>query len=724
MATLEKIRKRSGLLIVTIGVAMGAFLMMDLFTGGTSAFTGDQNTVGEIDGEKISYQQFSEKMDEIRMSNPQAQQMTTTQLSNEAWNMLIQEKLFGELFEDLGLTVGESELLERIIDNPNIKSMPQFVDPATGQFNRQNFITTIASVRDRRNESPEMAQQWAGWKDFENQVREQAITFKFNSLVDKGIYTPVALARHAHAQSSISSDVGFIQLAYSSVSDDEVEVTESDFKSYYNENRHKYKQETASRDLIFVNFQIEPSDLDRKEVYDNLESLIQPDAFYNESTGDYDTIPGFAATKDDSAFVVANSEIPYRSGYWRSGELSSNVDSVMFSAKIGDIYGPYEESGGYKLTKLTDIATLPDSVSARHILIAYQSQQNQQAKYTRAQAKVLADSLTDYLRGNMSDFDTLVTQYSDDQSSVADGGLYEWFPSGQMVAAFENFCFENAPKTLGVVETQFGFHIIEVVEHSASTQKAVKVATVFQSVNTSRRTEQEIYDKAAAFAAAASEGGFAKVADSLGYQARSFSELNAAAEQVPGLGMARPVVKWAFTKDLAEGDIELINNAGTAYVAVQVTSINEEGYKPLERVREEIRPMVINRAKAEQVLLPRAEAMMEGQTSVQAISQASGEKLSLQQVRVSNSAITGIGNEPNVVGAMSASRVGEVDGPMAGRLGVYIWQTNAITEFVDKESYDSDINSQNRQERSRAAGQLFNALSIKKEVVDNRVQFQ
>ncbi len=726
MATLENIRRRSGLLIVIIGVALGAFLLGDLMMGGTNIFASNSNAVGTIDGTEVSITEFNQRMQELRQQDQAYADMPQNQLANIVWQGFISEIIFEEVYEDLGFTVTADELYEEIINNPNIQQQPNFIDEQ-GRFSRDRFNALLRNLRDNRSSSEEAAAQWAAWTRFENDVRDQALQFKFDRAIQGAIYTPAALAKHQFAGNSMSKDVAFIQLPYSSVADDEVEVTEADFEAYYNENKHLYKQDFETRDVVYVNFELAPSELDKQEVRDELVAMVEDRVRFNNVTNMNDTLVGFRNTDDDSAFVAANSTLPYRPGFWRTGDLSSNVDSIMFQAEPGYVYGPYEEAGGYKLTKLSEITMLPDSVSARHILIGFNNgQPNNQSVRTLADARVLADSLLEVINNGTTPFDSLVTQFSEDPGSVASGGLYEWFKPKAMVAPFENFAYQNPVGSTGVVQTQFGFHIMEVMEHSRSRSKAVKVATVYQEVVISSRTEREIYSNAQSFANAAANGDFVEKAQELGYQARPMTELQQTADGVIGLAQARGIVTWAFgrEKEVAIGDVQLINNNGESFVVVQLTDITEEGYKTLDDVREDIRPMVTNQVKAERVLLPLAESLMEGKTAMQEIANGSEQDMVIQQVRLGNSSITGVGNEPKVVGMMSGTPVGPVGGPVAGNRGVYIWQVNAATPFTDKEDYSQDVQNINNRAKSNFAAQIvLSSISNEVEIEDNRLRF-
>lgn len=727
MATLDNIRKRSGLVITLIGVALGAFVLTDALGSGATLNSANQSIVGEINGQTIDNTDFSSRMEEIRKVDQAYSNLASSALANIVWQNWAREVVMGEMYDELGFKVTGAELSQEVINNPNIRQMPAFQNQ-NGMFDPMLMSQMLDNLEAQASQNEQALEQWNGWVRFEQDVKEQALTFKFNDAVELGVYTPKALARHNYMYGNVSHDIAFVQYPYADIADDEVEVTEADFKSYYEENKFKYSQPTESRDIIFVNFPLEPAQRDKDAARNELISLINKKGVYNNQTGKTDSIPGFADTKDDSTFVMLNSSLPYRSGFWREGQLG-NMDSIMFNAEPGFIYGPYEEAGAYKVTKLQEVRMLPDSVEARHILIGIQSERNPEG-HPPAEAKSIADSLFAYVKENRGEFATVAKEMSEDPGSGAEGGDLGFFGPNQMVPSFGNYCFQNEVGDLGLVSSQFGYHIIEIQDQKGSS-KAVRVATLTRDVVMSNETEKEIYNRAAEFAAAVGTGDFAAVAEERGYVARPMTELKENADNIPGLGQARPVVKWAYGAMINQttgesgvevGDIELINNDNTAYVVVQLTDVAPKGTKSLERVREQIRPMVINRAKAD-LIMERAKADMEGKENIQAIANASEYNMSIQQIRLGNGAITGAGQEPTVVGQMSASQTGTIYGPVAGNQGVYIWQQNAATEFQDKGDYNNEANAQTSSIKSRVNAQLLNALLKEAEMEDNRIRF-
>lgn len=103
----------------------------------------------------------------------------------------------------------------------------------------------------------------------------------------------------------------------------------------------------------------------------------------------------------------------------------------------------------------------PELVRAQHILLQLSSGVDNEAKQ---QVRNEMEAILKQARTG-ADFAQLARQYSQD-ASAANGGDLGYFPRGRMVKPFEDTAFElNAGEISDIVETQFGFHIIKVIEH-------------------------------------------------------------------------------------------------------------------------------------------------------------------------------------------------------------------------------------------------------------------
>ena len=111
---------------------------------------------------------------------------------------------------------------------------------------------------------------------------------------------------------------------------------------------------------------------------------------------------------------------------------------------------------------------MPERVHARHILLKTEGKSDAEKKALKAKAEDLLKQLK-----NGADFAELAKKYSDD-GSKDQGGDLGWFTHGQMVPEFDSAAFALKPKELsGVVTSQFGYHIIQVLEKEPGQAQAL-----------------------------------------------------------------------------------------------------------------------------------------------------------------------------------------------------------------------------------------------------------
>lgn len=716
MATLERIRQRSGLLIGIIGVAMLAFILTDLLGSGNSMFRADANVVGKVNGRTVESREFAMRMDEreaiIRQQNPQqAQFITRKQIADGVWNEIIREEVMGEQYDDLGFMVSSRELYERLKANPSIQGAPAFKDQVTGQFSEGLFQQYITNLRDNKDIDPQAAEAYQQWLDFEKGQKDMALQNKYNKAVEKGLYLPKPIVRKVYNSNSVSANIKVAALEFSSIKDEEVELTDADFKNYYNENKEKFKAE-KSADILYVNFPIAASQADRKELQDELNG-------YKTAA---DTAENFALVAEDSIYASSRSDIRVIPDYYRKANLPQGLDSTIMDQPVGFVTEPYEANGYYAITKVTDKRNLPDSVEARHILISFQGLQGGNESRNQPQAKALVDSLLEVVKADTSKFAGIAKELSDDPGSGAQGGELGWFGDKQMVPTFSNFCFRNNTGEVALVTSQFGYHIIEILDQKGSSE-AVKLMSIQREIAPSEQTIDDIYSAASSFAASVSGSeDFASKAEENGYTPRPATGLLPFDESIPGLGNNREIVRWAngVNNDEVEiGDIQLFNNGNSSYVVVLLTDAMEEGYRSLDAVKESIRPMVVNAKKGEMLM-----KKFEGASGdIEAIASAAGTMVNSQAVNFGAPSLGRFGNEPKVIGTIFGMNDGETSAPIKGNRGVYVITLTNKTPPADLADYTQEQSQQQQATRGRVQGQVFLSLKEDAKVDDRRAKF-
>ncbi|HZJ73856.1 MAG TPA: peptidylprolyl isomerase, partial [Perlabentimonas sp.] len=446
MATLEKLRNRAGTLVaVVIGLALLAFILGDLLgSGGT--FNRNQFEIAEISGKSVPYQVYQQRVDHVIELNKASRRVsaldeqTTENIREEVWNQLLQEYVLSPWYKELGITISPDELFDMVQGNnlhPIIRQ--EFGNPQTGEVD----VAMVDQLLRNLDSDPSGFQR-SIWLYLEDIIIKDRLFTKYSNLVRKGLYVTDIHAQQSASERSSLADISFIVERYSSINDSLVSVSSKEIKSYYKENIEKYKQ-SASRDVEYVVFPINPSPND----YELAEEWI------NEIQKD------FEEASNAGQFANLNSDVPYEGKFFKNGEISNKeINTWAFNAKVGDSFGPIFDGDSYILARLVDVDFLPDSVKARHILLS--SNVQSQEEYDAVKAK--ADSVLKVVKRNRRSFAQLATDFSDDPGSAAQGGDLGWFPEGAMVQPFNDACFNGKKGDIVLVESQFGFHIIEIQE--------------------------------------------------------------------------------------------------------------------------------------------------------------------------------------------------------------------------------------------------------------------
>jgi len=723
MATLERIRQRSGLLLIVIGLAMAAFILTDLFSSGNSVLRNDANKVGEINGKEIEAREFSARIEEriqlLQAQNPQqAANLSRTAVANQIWTEYQEEILLSNRYAELGISVTDQELFDRIISNPQVRSQAGFQDQVTGKFSAGALKNYIAQIRDNALSDERAAEAYNQWLSFEDGTREQILRDKYLYAVRKGLYMPKSLAKSDYTRRNESTSVQFFGLEYSSIADSTIEVSDSELKAYYNEHKDDYKSDNT-REIAFVTFQVAASESDKAKLRAELESYKEMEII--ESRGRIDTLPSFYDAEDDSTYAVGRSDFPVNPSFRTKDQFAAPMDSILFAEEEGYIYGPYEQNGSYVISKISEISTMPDSVKARHILFSFQGAGNGQSQSTRPplEAKQLADSLFALLKEDSTQFGALARQYSDDPGSGAKGGTLGWFKPGAMVPQFNDYSFYNKTGDIGLVFSQFGFHIIHIQDQSGA-NKVVKLVDIAREIEASDATRDSIYKLADQLAAKANDStGFGDVAQSMGYVVRPAANIEPMQESILGLGSNREIVRWIHNDETEVGAIQLFNQNNESFVVTQLVEIRPEGNLPLAMVEDQVRDEVIKEKKAAQ-LKAELEAKMGAEIEISALAVAFSKELKSESVNFGTSNLSGYGSEPAVVGAASGLAAGQMSEVIVGERGVYVIYVASRNPSADLNDYASEQIRVESTLGNAASVQVLESLKASADIVDDR----
>lgn len=695
MAVLGKIRQRSALIIVFIGLALLAFLLPELLKNG---FNIDSNNVGSINGKDVPIDQFRLKVENLEKSG---QGVTGIQAVNRVWDQEVNLALITEEFENLGLRVGNSHILNVLKSDQQVGQNPMFQNEA-GVFdlNKLNEFLKTNPEQKLFIESKE--------KDAEINSKYQI----YSSMLKGGFYTTLNDAKFKYEMQNKKVNFDFVGLPYSLINDSDVVISDQEIIDYMKKNEKKFKSD-ETREIEYVLIEDKPTDADKNDLKSKFNSLLGDKIVYNAETKQNDTVPGFAKTSNVIDFVNANSEIPYDSTYTAKTDLPTEHADSLYNLVEGGIYGPYIFGEYYALSRSLGKKS-GAKASASHILISYDGTQvpNQKEFRTKEEAKAKAEKLLVDVQKNPGNFKMLAMVNSDDTSGQKGGDL-GFFNPGAMVKPFNDFVFNNQIGKIGLVETDFGFHIIQVTDK----QDAIRLATIAQKIVPSKTTSDNAYNKALSIEMEANTKPFADVASSNKVEIQSVPKLKLFDENVASLGAQRAIVRWAFEKGTEVNDVKRFDIADQGYVIARLKTINEEGLLPLADARLTVEPILKNIKKA---------AILKGKIKSGTLeSIASANNVTVQKANdltAESPIITGAGFEPKVIGTAFATSVNSVSAPIEGVSGVYVLKTTSVTNPLPTNNYNTQITALKSQGLS-ATGKIFTVLKDRAEIKDNRAKF-
>ncbi|MCF2736678.1 peptidylprolyl isomerase [Bacteroides caecigallinarum] len=707
MATLQTIRSKGPLLVIVIGIALFAFIAGDAW----KIFQPHQGRqdIGEINGEKISAQDYQKLVDEytevIKLTNGLAS-LNETQLASvkdQVWQSYVNNKLIAEQAEKLGLTVTDAEI-QAIIDegtHPLLMNTP-FRNPQTGAFDKdmlKKFLVDYSNLSTSQMPSQyvEYYQTMGNfWNFVEKTLRQSALAEKYQNLISKSLIANPTSAEDAFKARTEQSDLLMAAVPYSAINDSLVKISDDEIRSLYNERKEQFKQLAETRDIRFVDIQVLPSDADRKAVLDEVTEYSEQ---LNNTTADY------AAFIRSTGSSVSYSDIPVNKSV-----LPSDVVARLDSIGMNEVFGPYysQADDSYNAFKIIAKVNAPDSIQFRQIQVYAD---------TEEKTKTLTDSIYDALKGG-ANFEEIAKVYGQTGEST-------WVRANTWEGSQLNSENEEFIKTLlsqpvkEIAKLNIGqANIILQVMNKKSMQDKYKVAVIKRNVEFSNDTYNEAYNKFSQFVAQSNSiEELEKNAEEYGYTVIPRSDFSSAEHYVGGVPSTKEVIRWIFgAKEGAVSPLFECGNNDHIMVAA-LDRINPVGYRNINSVADMLRAEIRRDKKAEMIM-----ADMKSCTSIdQAKAVKNAVSDTVKHVTFSAPAYISLtrGSEPVIGAVASKTAVNATSAPIKGNAGVYMVQV--LSKENGKETFDVKSEESTLSNMYyRFATQFINDLYQKSKVVDNR----
>jgi len=703
MAVLNKIRQRSVFLIIIIALALFSFVLADVLRNGGMSSDKSQTTVATVNGVDLDRTAFMTKVETMRRNlGPNA---PAGQAVNAVYEQEVKRVLLEEQYKELGLTVQDDQLNDAL--STNLAGNETFQDEA-GRFSQAKLDEYIASIRTNQQASQQ-------WDDFVENTKKTILESTYFTMVKGGLASTLAEGEQEYKFENDKANLEFAFIPFTNIPDEEVPVTDPEIEAYIRDNKKEFEVEPQV-DIQYVTISEKASQEDIDEAKKEIENLLKDTPEYNDVSKLTDTIRGFATTTDVEAFVNSNSEAPYQDRWMYKNDLPASIKDTIYNMSTGSVYGPYKVDNTYNLSKVVATRQMPDSAKVRHILIPIGLNPTDSITRTKEQAKTTADSLLTVLKANKTKFAAMVKQFTSDVASIEKDGVYDYFPYNQMVPAFRDFSFEENTGDMGVVETRFGYHLIEILGQKNS-QKVIKVATVTREIEASEKTLNNVFSEATNFELDAQKGDFAETATAASLPLKPVNKIGKLDATIPGVGNNREIIKWAFEEESNVGDIKRFSTTN-GYVIAQLTRKSPKGLMSIAEASSRVSPILKNKKKAAKI-----KESITG-TTLQEVASSQGVTVqTATAVTMANPTLAGAGSEPVVVGTAFGKKVGEETGLIVGEKGVFKVRVLAFNPAPELDNYASYANQLTAKATPAVNGKVYTALKEAANIEDNRANF-
>lgn len=701
MSVIQNIRsKYIGLVVVAIIIALVGFLVMDAMQSNTRGLFGnDQTLMSEVNGSRIDYKKYEEKRlqyEDNMTRNSKDGKLTEQdrkQIREQAYNDMVNDILFTSELDKLGLSLTDQELRDletgQFVD-PQIRQA--FTDPKTGQFDPNSVAQHISSFP--QDKTGEKRRQW---KKFEDELINNKLRSKYTDMIVKGIYIPKFVYEQDKAIKSAIAAINYVEVPYASIADSAVTVTDEDVKKYMEKMPTLFKAREDMAKAEYVVFDVVP----------NAEDTAKSLGVLNALRGELDS------TKDIENFVATNSDEALNSKFVTENKIEMPNPAEVVAAAVGTVIGPQFINGSFKLVKVLDKKQKPDSVKASHILIKVDEKRSDEV------AKKMADSLETAIKGG-APIEMLAMSMSDDDGSKAKGGDLGWITEETpFVPEFLEAAFSTDKGGVKIAKSSYGYHIIKIMDQK-NFRPAVKLAVISKLLQTGTAASNKVYAQANEFLKKAKDAkSFTETAKAMNKDKRVADNMTEIQAEVPGLGEARQLTRWAFEAKMGAVS-PIFNLSDKCVIALLSGRTNKGDFPAVADVKAQVEA-VIKRDKKSDLIASR----YKGKSSLEALSTASGMPIkNLDTVRVNGG--NELGYENRVLGAvLSKSNVNKFVGPITGEQGVFYVLVKSQSVDASRAALPMELDRQQllQQLTGQMSGAIPYILKLKADIKDLRSNF-
>ncbi len=687
MATLEKIRSRSGLLIASIAIALLCFVVGDALNNSSTLFNNSRNSVGEVNGKSMTTGEFQKQVSVMsNVFKMAGQSVDDGNVRDAVWNTYIQSVVLGEEAEEIGMSVTAAELKDATLGehvHPMLRQISLFTNE-NGQFDKSRLVQVLSQMDQEGNE--ELKDYWMFW---EKRISETILSEKFTRFVEKAMTAPKAEVDFLSKVYSTEKKVAYAAKPYSELADSLFTPSAEALKAKYAEKKESYKTD-GYRVVKCVVFDVRASQEDYNQTSEKVKAAEQ----YLKNISD-EELPYYVAQESDAEF-------PFNPFYRTENDIDMSFRTFAFTAAKDSVAQTIFDGNIFKTAKvLSSVVSRPDSVDVSVILIGGTS--------VDAAAKT-ADSLLAALKSG-SDFKEVAAKHSADPNGRQNGGEWGWLREGLSgSASFDSIVFNAKVGDVVKVQNEQAIFLVKINAATAPVKK-VRLAEIANQVLPSGDTYRSVFEKANSFIAKNNTAAkFDTAAAAEGLLVRELGPFTENQSNLYVIENGRPIVKWAYEANLGDVCTKPFDSKDK-YLVAYVSEIVEKGYVPEnnKRVQDQLSVAVIKDMKAEKI-----------KSDLSNVSDlASVGRVDTATVSLDLKGVSGIGPDASFIGNAVNAEVGKIT-VVKGDRSVF-----AIQVLESNESSLSAAKADRTKENVRqyVISNLVGSLMNDAEVEDTRSRF-
>ena len=354
---MSKLRENTAVILWIVIFAFVGLIVVEWgadYSGSGPAGPGD--TVGMINGRKISHREFSERLRIAAQRQPQDRDDEAAQgrLVQEIWSNLVTFELINQEIERLGISLTDEELAHYTRTSPpaDVQSLEFF--QTDGEFDLvkyTQFITNPDAISDPTGQNIV--------RYIEQALGQQVLISRLQRLVMESAQVSPAAVRQYYADQHEKVEVEYVFAPAAKVGDDEVEVGDADIEAYYQEHVDEYHHHEQIK-IAYVLLPRTPTAADSARTAKEIKELHQQVLEGADFAGLAE------ALSEDEGTAANGGDL----GTFGRGRMVKPFEDAAFGLQAGEVSAPVQTSFGWHIIKVEErIEEEGEKVRARHILL-------------------------------------------------------------------------------------------------------------------------------------------------------------------------------------------------------------------------------------------------------------------------------------------------------------------------------------------------------------------